>query len=153
MSPCKRCAASLILLAALSGGSAAHGRPSAPGAAGSEIVLGSKQFVPNGTGWGTAHPRVIFNGGVPNGKAWRLSWSRWGRRVAGARGLTWIYRPHGGYFGQPAAIELRAYGIGQCTAGGPRAYRHLRVREAIRPGGPFGRWYTWGGQRTLCRWS
>jgi hypothetical protein len=153
MSRCKRYAASLILPVALSGGGAAAGRPSAPAAVVSEIVLGSEQFAPDGIGWGTAHPRVIYNGGVPNGKVWKLSWSRWGRRVTAGRGLTWIYRPHGGYFGQPGAIELRAYGIGQCSAGGRRAYRHLRAREAVRPGGPFGRWFTWAGQRTLCRWS
>ena len=118
-----------------------------------EVVLGSKHFVRYGIGWGTAHPRVIFNGGDPNGKAFNIRWNGWGSRVAVGHGLTWLFRPNGGYYSKPGAIELRAYRVGKCSARGPRAYLRLRAREAVRPGGPLGPWFRWGGQRTLCHWS
>src|ERR671914_1953130 len=41
---------------------------------GGEVVLGSKTFAPFGTGWGTAKPRLIHNGGVPSGSAWKIRW-------------------------------------------------------------------------------
>jgi hypothetical protein len=104
-------------------------------------------------GWGTAHPAVIYNGGVPSGKAWDLHWTNWGAAATTAHGLTWLYRPNGGYYGQPGAIEFRAYRLGQCRAGGPRAYTRLSARVATRPGGVLGRWFAWGGWRTLCRFS
>lgn len=119
----------------------------------SEVVLGSKTFVPFGKGWGTAQPRFISNGGVPSGVVLRIHWESWGSREAVGRGLTWIYRPHGGYYPRPGAIELRASRIGRCSPSGPRAYRRLRARVPSRPGRPLGRWFTWGGQRNLCRWS
>ena len=122
-----------------------------------QIVLGSRTLVPNpnahGTGWGTPHPRAISNWGVPSGRAWKIRWSTWGGQAALGRGLTWLYRPEGGYYVKPGAIELRAYRIGKCSPTGPRAYLHLRARVAKRPGGPLGRWFTWAGLRNLCRWS
>jgi hypothetical protein len=114
------------------------------------IVLGKKHLLRYGTGWGTAHPHVIFNGGVPNGKAWDLRWRGWGTASARARGLTWLYKPKGGYYGTPGAIELRAYRIGRCTSRGPLAYTRLQVREAIKPGGPLGRWQPWGDWHDIC---
>ena len=101
-------------------------------------------------GWGTAHPPLIFNGGDPSGKAWHLHWSGWGDGAATAYGLTWVARPKGGYFAKPGTIEMRAYRLSQCTAGGPPAYTRLSVRVA-RPGGTFGHWYAWGGWHTTCR--
>src|SRR5215471_11259125 len=77
-------------------------------AAGSQtrVVLGKKHLLRYGVGWGTVHPRLIFNGGDPSGKAWHLTWSSWGAASAYARGLTWIFRPKGGYYSKPAAIQL-----------------------------------------------
>jgi hypothetical protein len=44
-----------------------------------EVVLGKRNLTGRyGIGWGTAHPPVIYNGGVPSGKAWNLRWSKWG---------------------------------------------------------------------------
>jgi hypothetical protein len=128
---------------ALLSGSAAI---AAPG----QVVLGKKNLFPSSQGWGTARPATIFNGGVPSGKAWHLVWTEWGSSVATAHGLTWIYRPGGGYFSKPAAIELRASRIGRCMEHGPRAYTHLEARVASRPGGPLGRWFVWGGWRSTC---
>ena len=117
-----------------------------------EVVLGKRNLTGKyAIGWGTAHPRIIFNGGDPSGKAWNLRWSNWGDGSPTGRGLTWVARPNGGYYDQPGAIEMRAYRLGQCVAGGNPAYTRLAVRVA-RPGGAFGHWYAWGGWRTLCRW-
>jgi hypothetical protein len=118
---------------------------------GREPVLGNANLAPSATGWGTAHPALIFNGGVPSGRAWNLRWSSWGNGAATARGLTWLYRPNGGYYGKPGLIELRAYRLGQCVAGGPPAYTRLVARSATRPGGPLGRWHAWGGWHSTCR--
>ena len=135
------------------GGMNIAGHPARVTSTSETVVLGSKNFAPNGIGWGTAHPRVIFNGGDPNGKAIHLTWRSWGRSSTSAHGLTYLFRPGGGYYSKPGAIVLLAYGIGRCSPGGPRAYLHLRAREASRPGGPYGPWFAWGGQRNLCRWS
>jgi hypothetical protein len=87
------------------------------------VVLGKTHLLTYGVGWGTARPRLIFNGGDPSGKAWQLTWSSWGAASAYAHGLTWISRPNGGgYYSKPGAIQLRASRIGRCTAHGPRAY-------------------------------
>jgi hypothetical protein len=129
------------------------GIPVSASAAGSGVVLGKRGLTGSyGLGWGTSSPSLIYNGGVPSGKAWDLRWSNWGSASAAtAHGLTWLYRPHGGYYGKPGAIELRAYRLGRCVPGGVRAYTRLAVRVAIRPGGPLGRWYAWGGWHTTCR--
>ena len=123
---------------------------SALGSSSSVVVLGKRHVPANGQGWGTAHPRLIYNGGDPNGRAWQLQWTGWGSPVARAHGLTWIFRPHGGYFAKPGAIELRASVIGRCTSNGPRAYTRLEAREAVRPGGPLSRWFVWGGWKSTC---
>jgi hypothetical protein len=127
------------------------GLPVVASASGSDVVLGKRGLSGSyGVGWGTPHPSLIYNGGVPSGKAWNLRWSNWGSASAEGRGLTWLYQPHGGYYGKPGAIELRAYRLGRCVAGGARAYTRLAVRVAIRPGGPLGQWYAWGGWHTTC---
>src|SRR5690348_10469303 len=110
-----------------------------------QVVLGSPKVVQNAVGWGTAHPRRIDNGGVPSGKAFSLRWTSWGMSVAHARGFTWIYTPHGGYYGKPGAIEMRAFRIGQCIAAGPPAYTRLQIRVARKPGGRLSGWFSWGG--------
>jgi hypothetical protein len=115
------------------------------------IVLGKKNLLSDGTGWGSAHPSVIFNGGDPSGRAWNLQWIDWGTAVARARGLTSIFAPHGGYEAKPGVIELRASVIGRCSPTGPPAYTRLEARESASPGGPLGRWFVWGGWRTICQ--
>jgi hypothetical protein len=151
-----------ISVASLAVGLAFLGTGSAVGSATSatEVVLGSKNLLPNSNyrglprmGWGYPHPRRVSNAGVPSGIAFRIHWRTWGGPVAQGRGLTWLYRSQGGYYSKPGAIELRAYGIGRCTRTGPRAYLRLKARTALRPGGPLGPWFVWGGLRNLCRWS
>lgn len=123
-------------------------------AATSTPVLGRPHLTGrHGVGWGTAHPRLIYNGGDPSGKAWNLRWSRWGASSTTAHGFTWLFRPSGGYYAKPGAIELRAYRLGHCTPGGPIAYTRLSARVAARPGGALGRWFAWGGWHTLCRFG
>jgi hypothetical protein len=109
------------------------------------VVLGTAGILPYGVGWGTPHPREIFNGGVPSGRAWDLSWKGWGTKLAVARGLTYLYAEHTGGYAGAGAIEFRAYRIGPCSPGGPRSYTRLDARVAVRPGGPLGRWHPWGG--------
>lgn len=142
-------ARTLLIVAALGVGVAPVADAQHP--ASQPVALGATTLFKNGVGWGTAHPALIFNGGDPNGRAWKLKWRDWGRDVTYATGLTWIFRPGGGYFGKPGGIELQAYGIGRCSQAGGRAYLHLRARESVRPGGPFGRWFLWAGLRTICR--
>ena len=120
-------------------------------AANTSVVLGKKHLLIYGMGWGTAHPRSISNGGDPNGRAWHLAWRNWGTATATARGLTWIFRPSGGYYRKPGAIELRASRIGRCTRHGTRAYTFLQAREAVRPGGRLSRWFAWGGWKSICK--
>lgn len=123
------------------------------GAAGTTVVLGKKHLLRYGIGWGTAHPRLIFNGGDPSGRAWHLVWNDWGTSVAHARGLTWIFRPIGGYYRKPGAIELRASHLGRCTPHGPPAYLFLQARVVKRPGGRLGHWFAWGGSKSICHWA
>lgn len=126
------------------------GSAAASASAPTTVVLGRKNLLRYGQGWGTPHPRVIFNGGDPSGRAWNLRWRGWGKPVATAEGLTWIFRPTGGYYARPAAIELRASRIARCVTDGPHAYTRLEAREAVRPSGPFGRWFAWGGWKSIC---
>jgi hypothetical protein len=114
------------------------------------VVLGKKHLLTDGIGWGTAHPRVIFNGGDPAGQALQLRWRDWGAATAYARGVAPIPRPAGGYYAKRGVIEFRASRLGRCTPHGPRAYTRLQAREAIRPGGPLSRWFAWGGWKNIC---
>ena len=140
-----RALAAVVMLAVI-------GFPTVASAGGPVAVLGKRNLTGRyGIGWGTSHPALIYNGGVPSGKAWNLRWSNWGSASTTARGLTWLYRANGGYYGRPGAIELRAYRLGRCKAGGARAYTRLAARVAIHPGGPLGRWFAWGGWHTICR--
>jgi hypothetical protein len=123
-----------------------------PVAGNAPVVLGVRGLFPQGgVGWGTPHPPYIFNGGDPNGTAWKLRWLGWGTALARARGLTWIFKPTGGYFSRPGSIELRASRIARCRANDPLSYTRLLARESLRPGGPFGHWFAWNGLSTLCR--
>lgn len=120
-------------------------------AANNTVILGKKNLLRSGVGWGTAHPRLIFNGGDPSGKAWHLTWRDWGAETAYARGLAWIPRPGGNYYRKPGVIELRASRLGRCTRHGPRASTFLQAREAVRPGGPLSHWFVWGGWKSTCK--
>jgi hypothetical protein len=117
----------------------------------SNVVLGAKNFVRGGEGWGTAQPSMIYNGGDQSGLARDIHWTNWGQPVATGTGLTSIFKPEGGYYPQRATIALRASDIGTCTPGGPRAYRRLSTRVPTRPGGPLGPWGQWA--KTMCSYD
>lgn len=114
------------------------------------VVLGSaSHYAPYGEGWGEAKPRAVYNGGVPSGRAYRLTWRTWGQGRSYARGLTYLYRPGGGYYAKPGRIVLRAQRLGRCD--GERAYTRLFARVARRPGeAPKRRWFAWAGGGSLC---
>jgi hypothetical protein len=118
------------------------------------VVLGSRSFAGSqGAGWGTAHPREIFNGGDPSGLVTHIRWSSWGGPSASGRGKNAIFKPQGGYYKQLVTIQLRGTDRGRCTKQGPLAYRKLYVREPSRPGGPVGKWSLWSVSKTLCRFG
>jgi hypothetical protein len=104
----------------------------------------------NGTGFGSARPAKIFNGGDPSGLVTHIRWTGWGRSVATGRGLNAIFKPNGGYYAHLVTIVLRASNLGRCTPGGPRAYRRLAVRVPSHPGGRLGPWLLWSGAATIC---
>lgn len=122
----------------------------APAIAGAKLVIGSKKYAaPIGTGWGTAEPRKLFNGGDPAGDLEHIHWKSWGGPTAIGWGRTWVFKPQGGYYNRPVRVELRAGDVGDCA--GHRAYRHLSVREPSRPGGKLGLWGSWTRPgRSLC---
>lgn len=122
-------------------------------AAGRRVVLGARGFVPYGLGWGSPHPSRISNGGDASGVAYQLNWRTWGGRSTIGDGLNPIFKPSGGYYQKPGTIQLRAIDKGRCSRGGPLAYRQLYARVSSRPGGPLGKWFRWGGQKTICKWS
>jgi hypothetical protein len=114
------------------------------------VVLGAADFAVNGSGWGTAHPAEVYNGGDPSGLVTRIRWSHWGSGVATGWGMNAIFKPQGGYYPQLVHIELHASRLGRCSADGPLAYRHLAFRVPSQPGGPLGRWHSWSGQQSIC---
>jgi hypothetical protein len=120
----------------------------APAIAGANVVLGAKAFAPNGKGWGTSEPAEIFNGGDPSGLITGVRWSSWGGSMAVGSGRNPIFKPHGGYYRKPVAIELKASGLGRCD--GQAAYTRLSVREPKRPGGQLGPWRPWSGASSIC---
>jgi hypothetical protein len=122
--------------------------PSAGAAA--NPVLGAKAFAaPYGSGWGTAEPREIFNGGDPSGSVRNIKWSGWGNPSAIGHGLNPIFKPHGGYYRKPARVELRATDLGKC--GLQAAYTRLEIRAPKHPGGKLGKWMSWAGAKTICK--
>jgi hypothetical protein len=106
-------------------------------------VLGKKGLMPYGTGWGTAHPREIFNGGAPSGSVGRIRWRHWGAPTATGSGRAPTYKPGGGYYAKRVRVQLRATRLRRCPGGHRRAYTRLIVREQTKPGGPFGNWFAW----------
>jgi hypothetical protein len=150
-----RWAAALIASAALALPVAAHGSGSSSAPvpalrATPTPVLGAKAFAgPYGEGWGTVRPATIFNGGDPSGSISDIRWRSWGGPTAIGWGRNPIFKPGGGYFAHPVAIELRAGALGHC--GARRAYTHLAVRVPKRPGGSLGPWRPWSGAATICK--
>jgi hypothetical protein len=125
--------------------------PVADASGADEPVLGSPgHLAPEAKGWGKAHPKHVFNGGDPSGEVAKLEWRHWGEATATGRGVTWLLRPEGGYYGRPGRIVLRAEALGAC-ADGTAAYTRLEFRVAHRPGGPVGRhWRLWAGDGDIC---
>lgn len=114
-------------------------------------VLGHKAVaLSGGRGWGTYEPREIYNGGDPSGLVVGIQWHRWGRRFALGFGRNAIFKPSGGYYGRMVTIELRPSDLGHCRKGGPLAYRRMVAREPLKPGGPLGPWFAWGGWPSIC---
>ena len=122
-----------------------------PAAAAATPVLGKKGLMPYGKGWGTAHPRTIFNGGAPSGSVSNIRWRHWGAATATGSGRAPQYRPSGGYYAKRVRVQLRATRLGRCPGGHRRAYTRLIVREQTRPGGPFGDWFAW--TLDLCKFD
>jgi len=116
------------------------------------LVLGAKDFVNSGIGWGTARPSTVHNGGSPSGMIKNIRWASWGGATAEGRGETFVYDPGGGYAEELAPIRLRAHEIGNCGPSGPPAYRQLSVSRAAYPGDPFEPWERWSGVPDLCKW-
>lgn len=75
-------------------------------------MLGRSGLFPSGKGWGTAHPRTIFNGGSPGGLAERIRWTGSGRATARGQGVIAAYKPRGGYYATrvPTSSRPRAWG-------------------------------------------
>src|SRR2546423_9073111 len=49
-----------------------------------------------------------------SGEVRHIHWKSWGGRSARGRGLTWIYKPNGGYYSKPGRIKIgRASGRGR----------------------------------------
>jgi hypothetical protein len=109
------------------------------------VVLGAKGFAPGGDGFGTVQPADIYNGGDPSGHVSQIRWAGWGSNTAFGTGMSWIFKPSGGYYPQPVVVQLRADRLASCAPGGPSAYRRLSVREPSVPGGPLGPWVDWSG--------
>jgi hypothetical protein len=138
---------------AVAGSASGRGRPTDPprASAAVAVVLGSASFAQtDGSGFGSAHPAEIFNGGDPSGLVTHIHWTGWGDPVATGRGRNAIFMPQGGYYPQLVTIELRASNRGRCTPGGPLAYRRLSVRVPARPGGKLGPWVLWSLAPTIC---
>jgi hypothetical protein len=125
----------------------------AASAGGDRVVLGSEEFAPNGKGFGKPKPRTIFNGGVPSGLVEKIRWKQWGNATARGRGLGNQYKPGGGYYRKPVKVRLRATRIGTCPGSDRRAYTKLRARFQKRPGGRFGKWFSWSGADTICSFN
>jgi hypothetical protein len=118
----------------------------------SQPLLGSRDFAaPYGKGFGTPHPRTIYNGGVPSGLIEGITWESWGDAVAFGRGLGHQYKPRGGYYAKRVKVRLRAEKLGTCPGSGRPAYTRLKAKFQKRPGGAFGPWFLWSGAGSICK--
>lgn len=85
-------------------------------------VLGSKNAFPNGKGFGTAKPRVVYLGGDPTGYVSRISWQHWGSSRAVGFGRGWC-PGQSVAAGHYCLAALHVSRLGTCH--GQRAYRSL----------------------------
>jgi len=120
--------------------------------AATQPVLGSPEYLPGGTGFGEATPRVIFNGGSPGGLLNRISWTGWGKPTAVGTGYVAVNRPQGNYYPLVRA-SLMVSVLGTCPGRSERAYKVLKLRVPQWPGGPLGSWLKWSGTRTICSYD
>jgi hypothetical protein len=112
-------------------------------AAAQEPVLGAADLYGEfGSGWGTAQPEFLDNGGTPSGRMFDITWELWGGTTARGRGKSPQYRPGGGYYRRQVDIELRATRLGEC-ADGTQAYTRLLYRKRKKPGGAWEDWFPW----------
>jgi hypothetical protein len=118
----------------------------------SVTVLGKKGlFKPGGSGWGTAHPKRIFNGGDPSGLVVTIKWTGWGKKTATGHGLGYAFKPSGGYYAKPVKTILKASHLGHCGSSGPRAYTTLWVKQQKKPGSShYTKWFRWAGLKNIC---
>jgi hypothetical protein len=119
--------------------------------AGHQVVLGSKKFAPTGEGFGKAHPKTIFNGGVPSGLVKSIDWDHWGSRSALGAGRGSQYKPSGGYYKHSVGVRLRAYNLGHCKGSRKSAYTRLQARFQKKPRGKYGKWFDWSGSKSICK--
>jgi hypothetical protein len=126
-----------VLAAAAVGAGVAAAAPSTP-------VLGNRAFAPQGGGFGTAHPKAIFNGDDESGYVGHITWHHWGAATATATGR----RATGPQTTIP--IQLRAHDLGTCPGSKRRAYLHLAFRQQTHPGAKFSAWKDWAGGHSLC---
>jgi hypothetical protein len=142
----------LLAIALLGAGQAGSALPSRQAA--EIVVLGSKDYLaPFGKGWGKARPRKISNGGAASGVVRKIHWRNWGGSTARGQGRGFQYRPNGGYFRRTVSVRLRAKRIGHCRGGSGPAYTGLRAQYQKKPGGPYGKWFDWAGDRNICRYG
>lgn len=101
------------------------------------VVIGKKNLYQGGAGWGSSKPKRLYNGGVPNGLIEKIKWRRWGKSSARGNGITYAYKPEGGYYAKPVKIKLEATRLGRCKGGKRRAYTRLIVQPQVKPGGRY----------------
>ena len=115
-----------------------------------DVALGGRVYgAPNGEGWGTERPHLIYNGGDASGSISDVRWISWGGPIAIGWGKHPEFKPHGGYYRRPFPAKLKAERIGRCE--GRRAYLRLLIREPRSPGGPLGPWRAWSGSSSICQ--
>src|ERR1035437_9857988 len=148
----------LVAVVFAAGVSVAAASLAASGSTASTVVLGSAAFAgQGGEGWGTSRATRVFNGGGtradPIGLVKQIEWASGGGSTAIGYGLTFIFKPHGGYYSEPVLVVLRASGLGKCTAKGPRAHAHPSVHNPERPEGSLRPWSSWSGTKSLCKFG
>lgn len=124
-----------------------------PGASASpdDVVLGSADYLaPYAKGFGTKEPRRIYNGGATSGLVRKIHWRNWGSRTAKGIGRGYQYKPGGGYYSRSVRVKLRARRLGHCPGHPKRAYTRLRAKFQEKPGGDYGRWFSWAGSDDIC---
>jgi len=116
----------------------------APAGAADQPVLGSPDYVMNGSGWGTVAPTGVSNGGSPGGVMSNIRWKNWGAPTATGTGEVHINPPQGNYY-PPIRVPVKVTKIGTCPGSDRPAYLELWLRSPQWPGGPLGTWWKWSG--------